>query len=361
MPNTNEVVAVGERSFKVTSPVKNPKKMTGTRLGKVLGLNHWGTPFQAWCEIMRVAEPPFEGNKYTEAGKAIEPKLIEYARQSVSPYIVTPEEYFTDGKRRWDFYDYEHIGGMWDGLCFYMPNVTMNDNIAPLAIIECKTSSRPQDWEVDVPPHYAIQGMLYAYLSHCEEVYFPVALLEPEDYDNPEQFECSSDNTLMFHKTIHDSIGEYANIEEAIEAAEQWWELYVETGISPEYDPKKDVEYLALIKRCDITQIADDLGDFDLEQIEKMLNEIDAKIASLEEGCGLPDLKKQRKKVNGELQTKIKPILVNTEGKDSLETEHYIFTVSPSRSVDYDKLEADGVYEDYVTVTPTIRTKRKEG
>ena len=76
MARTSNWIAFDDSHVAVDKINGKPKKITGTRLGAVLNLNTWKTPFQAWCEITRVAEPPFEGNKYTEAGKAIEPKLI---------------------------------------------------------------------------------------------------------------------------------------------------------------------------------------------------------------------------------------------------------------------------------------------
>jgi len=63
-------------------PPKRPKKLTGTRLAGVLGLNRWTTPFQIWCEVTKTWQEPFEDTKYTLAGKAVEQKQIAYMREA---------------------------------------------------------------------------------------------------------------------------------------------------------------------------------------------------------------------------------------------------------------------------------------
>ena len=183
----NNTIKKDEHTFAVEGGTPNRlKKITGTRLSKILDCNHWATPFAAWCEIMKVAEPPFEGNKYTEAGQAIEPKLIDFCKDIVSPFIVSPSEYFKGVKTNYDFFPENDVfGGMWDALAFDRDGVTIEDDDVPIAVIEAKTTSRPQDWEMGVPDNYKVQGMMYAALLGCDEVYFPVAFLKPSDYYSP--------------------------------------------------------------------------------------------------------------------------------------------------------------------------------
>lgn len=355
MPSKNEAVQQGN-VFVAEMPSK-PKKLTATRLGKVLNLNHWATPFQAWCEVMRVAEPPFEDTKYTLAGKAIEPKLIQFARERVSPYIVQPEDYFDSMDWRYDFYPENYLfGGMWDGLAFDRGGVTEHDEETPIAIIECKTSSRPQDWENGVPDHYKIQGMLYAYMSGCEDVYFPVAFLEPSDYDSPEDYTCDESNCRIFHVTVADRING-KTIEELLEEATAWWESYVEGGVSPTFDLKKDKEYLSILTQMDLSEL--DTGDEDIESLSKELRRLDNILEMFESDPSYVEAKKQRKAINSKIQGLIKPLLVDVDGKDSVTTDEYIFKISPTRKCDYDKMEQDGVLDLYVTTDYTIRTAKR--
>ena len=66
-----------DKHIEVTPP-KHPKKITGTRMAGIFGLNKWVTPFRMWCEITKTWEQPFVSTKYTEAGKVIEPKQAAY-------------------------------------------------------------------------------------------------------------------------------------------------------------------------------------------------------------------------------------------------------------------------------------------
>ena len=55
--------------IKITPPAR-PKKLTATRFAAIFGLNAWSTPFEAWCEITRTYEKPFEETKYTKAERS---------------------------------------------------------------------------------------------------------------------------------------------------------------------------------------------------------------------------------------------------------------------------------------------------
>ena len=65
------------------TPPKKPKKITGTHFPTVLGANPFSTPFELWCRCTRTYEKPFEGNKYTNAGQVIEPKVFDFLRNSM--------------------------------------------------------------------------------------------------------------------------------------------------------------------------------------------------------------------------------------------------------------------------------------
>lgn len=349
-----------KRFFLAGERPRKKKKLTAGRFAKVLGANPWGTPFQAWCEVLRCKVPPFEDNKYTLAGKAIESKLIEFAKESVSPYIQSPEEYFEceDAKRfmNFEFFEEELFGGMWDALAFAKPGITCESPEQPIAVVECKTTSRPQDWMNGIPAHYAAQGLLYAKLLGVDTVYFPVAFLEPGDYDDPESFECTDDNIRVYSLDIGDPFGDWESIDEAMDYAKRWWEAYIGGEFSPEYDEKYDAEYLSCLREVELRDIV--LPD-DFEGLLKSLHGIDVEIEAIRAANGLGELEKQRKQLNTKIQALVKEQLLGIEGKDALDTEFYTFKTSPTRKVDYEKLEEDGLLEKYVTITQTIRTNKK--
>ena len=108
-------------SIKVDAPSK-PKKITGTHFPTVLGVNPFSSPFEVWCRCTRTYEIPFEGNKYTNAGQVIEPKVFDFLRKSMGfgSRVITPEDVYGKDhfKKTWgDFYPNTPIfGGMWDAL-----------------------------------------------------------------------------------------------------------------------------------------------------------------------------------------------------------------------------------------------------
>lgn len=327
----------------------NPKKLTGTRLGKVLGLNKWGTPFSAWCEIMRVAEPPFEGNKYTEAGNAIEPKLLEFCKVEVSPYIVTPEEWFKTSQKVYDHFPTQPIfGGMWDALVLDAP---LSDGGQPIAVIEAKTSSRPQDWEYGVPDSYAVQGLMYAYLLGVERVFFPVAFLEPSDYDNPEDFEVTDDNTFVYELSTEHTIvnGQWA-IHEAMSVAEDWHHIHCDGNISPEFDEKRDKDYLAIMRKSEVKSEP-------LALLAKQATALNAQIESIREEMCLDTLEKELEGLKKQMKSAMMSMFNTTD--ETVTSNGWQLKKTTRSSIDKEGLKADGLLEQY-TVASESYTLTKE-
>ena len=341
----SEWAPVDKTHVSVTHIKGKPKKITGTRLGAILGLNEWKTPFQAWCEITRVAEPPFEGTKYTEAGKVIEPKLIEYCRDYVSPDLVLPEDRFGADyfqKTFGDFYPSNAVfGGMWDAL--YM----VNGQVA--GVIECKTSSRPQDWLHGVPKHYAVQGLLYAYLLGVEDVYFPVAFLSKDDYDHPELFECDEDNTALYHIKVTD------DFIKQVKYAKEWWLKHIVDGaVSPEFDEKADAEYLKLMRTNEIVDVPDDI-----EELVARIRRNEEEIARIKLANNLDTLENENKV----LTEKLKEYMLDMCSGEARTVNFHEWKLSKSirRSVDTQALKKDGLYDKYTKESESYRlTKGKE-
>ena len=222
-----------ERIVTVDPPAK-PKKITGTRLAAILNQNHWTTPFEAWCAITRTYEKPFEGTKYTEAGKIIEPKIDDYLRKVFfMDDLKTPEDVYGPDffKKTWgDFYpDMAIFGGMWDAI---------GDDY----IVEIKTTKRFEDWKIEPPFNYMLQGALYAWLKGFDRVIMVCAFLEESDYDHPENFVPNASNVIFHEFRVSERFSEFEN--EVISPAVNWWQAHVETGISPIYDDRRDAEII---------------------------------------------------------------------------------------------------------------------
>ena len=267
---------------------KKPKKITGTHFPTVIGVNPFSTPFEVWCRCTRTYETPFEGNKYTNAGQVIEPKVFDFLRESMGfgDRLITPENVYGKDhfKKTWgDFYPNTPIfGGMWDALI-------QDENGKVEYVVEIKTvqvdgrsGSLEERWKDGKAPHYqSLQASLYAHLLNVDKVLMvAVALKDGEgDYENPEKVVPSFANSNVYIDEFKVS-ERYPKFDEYIAKAKQWWHEYVLTGISPYFDEKKDSEILKAL-RTNVVESEDITFNEKLEKAEKLKIEIDAVQTSL--------------------------------------------------------------------------------
>ena len=330
------------------TPPKKPKKITATRLATILGLNPWSTPFAAWCEITKTYQEPFTDTIYTIAGKTIEPKQIAYMRSAYGMYnLKTPtdiygEDYF---KKTWgDFFgDTPVLGGMWDSRLD-------DENGKPEAVLEFKTTKRAEDWANDVPEYYALQAALYAYLLGVDDVIMVASFLESKDYEHPEEFVPSASNTI----TVEFKVSErYPDFHKKVAQAIAWWNAHVVTGISPDYDEKKDADILKALRTNDVSENTN--IDALIAEAENLKTQLEAVYASV------ADQEKRLKAVTEQ----IKKTLVGAFRPHDIAVEHkggqYIWSVSKSVSYELDKaaIQADGLFDKYSREKETFRINTK--
>lgn len=285
----------------IIEPPKQLLRITGHRLSSVLGLNQYQSPFGSWAEITKLVKLPFEDNKYTLAGKAIEPKLIAYLATKL-PNIVSIEEYYGNSIEEYRYNNFkddsDRFGGVIDAVS------TLNDKTTITMICECKTSSKPQDWaNGNVPVEYLLQGALYSYLKGLDRVVFICTFLKDEDYNHPENYEVNDTNTVIVIKKLDDMLfnvnGEYLNIEGCMQYASDWWDKYIKTGISPIFDEKLDKEYLDIIRSTDATQ------DNDLIDVCTRAFELSETIKDIKEQAGINALEKELKLLETSIKNKM--------------------------------------------------------
>lgn len=336
----------------VIEPPKQHKKITGHRLSGVLGLDPWTTPFQMWCEITKLVTPPFEENKYLAAGRAIEPKLIDYMRTKL-PNVKSIEEYYGNifDEYRYDNFKGESkiMGGVIDAVS------TLNDNQTITAIIECKTSSKPFEWrDGHIPTPYAIQGALYCYLKGIDRIIFVCAFLNDLDYGHPESFKVTEDNTIITIKKLEDMVfevnGEYLNIEGCMKYAEEWWNTYVETGVSPEFDEVKDKEYLDIIRATDATK------DNELDDVCDQAFALYKEIEELKVTSGLTAKEKQLKQLEESIKNKMIELDTPTCG-------NYKLSKTSKAKFNEKKFaeEQTSIYEQYLEETTSYTLRKGKG
>lgn len=325
-------------------PPKRTKKMTGTRFASVLGLNKWSTPFEMWCAITKTYEKPFEDTIYTIAGKTIEPKQASYMKKSYAMDILSPTDMYGADyfNKTWgDFFpDSPHLGGMWDYLL-------KNDEDGHIeAVLEMKTTKRAEDWENDVPEYYALQAALYAFLLGVDDVIMVASFLDEKDYEDPSKFKPSAANTI----TVEFKVSErYPDFADKVALVEKWWADYVETGISPEYDEKKDAEILAALRTNTLSPETD---------IEALIKEAEGLKKELDEvAATTADKEKRLKTINDIIKEHALSQFRDGDKKVEVKGATYTWTVSRSETtgIDKDALKADGLLDKYSKKTETYR------
>lgn len=289
------------------------KYITGTRFASCLGLNPYSTPFQIFCECTKLVTPPFEETIYTKAGRTIEPKQREYISKKF-PNIVSPEDYFGEifDKVRWNFFKDEDkpFAGCWDA-------VSTKDNHRDIAmVVEFKTASDPRKWNNNqIPVYYLLQGGLYAKLLGLDRVLFVASFLDKLDYAHPEDFVPNEDNTIMLVKKLNEIViekdGQLFTIDDLFEQAKDFWETYVKTGVSPEFDEVKDKEYL------DIIRTSKPINDTSLESLCDSAKELVDNIEKLKDSTGITSMEKELKTIEASIKQGLMDSLQEGETKAS--------------------------------------------
>lgn len=330
-------------------PPKRPKKLTATRFATVLGLNPWSSPFEVWCAVTRTWEKPFEDTKFTLAGKAIEPKQAAYMKDTymmsnlVTPTEIWGEDYFH--KTYGDFFPEQKIlGGMYDFLLY-------GKNGKPTTVLEMKTTGRVEDWKDDIPEYYALQAALYAYLLGVDDVIMVASFLEPKDYDDPEKFVCSGENTITRPFKVSERYPDFEK--KYVKPALKWWKDFVESGISPAFDERKDAEILKALRTNNLSPETDMAAL--VKEAEDLKTKLDAHTAEVAED-------EKRYKV---LTDMIKKAAIaqfrDGDKKVSIAGSAYNWEVSRTSTtkIDKDAMKADGILAKYTTTEDSYRISPK--
>lgn len=324
-------------------PPKKPKKITGTRFAAIFNLNKWTSPFQAWCEITRTYEKPFEDTIYTVAGKVIEPKQAQYMKDSYGMFnLVTPTDIYGADPFKTTFGDFFKdipiFGGMWDYLL-------MDDEDKVDTVLEMKTTKRIEDWVDDIPEYYAQQAALYAFLLGCDNVIMVCSILGDDDYNNPDAYVPSAANTITREFKVSER---YPDFGERVAAGRKFWEKYVLTGISPDYDEAVDKDYLAELRKNSLNPTTD-IGAL-VEEADRLKRKIETVEAEIK-----PDTDRLE-----EVQKMLKEYLVSQFREGDTKTEikgafTYTVSKSSSKTVDKDALKRDGLLNKYQVTNTTYK------
>ena len=344
-------------------PTKKPKKITGTHFPTIVGVNPFATDFEVWCRCTRTYEIPFEGNKYTNAGQVIEPKVFDFLRTSMGfgDRLITPEDVYGKDhfKKTWgDFYPNTPIfGGMWDAL--------VRDESGKVEyVVEIKTvqvdgrsGSLEDRWKDGEAPHYqALQASLYAHLLGVDKVLMVAVALEDKkgDYEHPEQVIPSYANDNVY--TDEFKVSErYPNFDLYIEQATAWWNTYVLTGASPAFDEKKDAEILKALRTNKVSTEEIAISTL-LTRAEQLKAEIEQVMATLD------GKEKELKSILEQIKKYALSQFRDGDTKVSIKGSRYEWILSKSNTTELDKesLAADGLLEKYTKSKTSYRLTTSE-
>ncbi len=243
------IVEIDDETHTVIFDLYRRKKISGTKLGPILGMSEMATPFKVACELAGIY-PGDKTNKYMEAGNILEPKIRGYVRKHANEMLpallgvpegtqFVVEEPVEKEKCGYDhFHDNRMFGGLVDGYIAYGGK--------RMAILEIKTSGDREKWKDGegrisvVPDTYIMQAGLYAQLSNLDAIIFAVGFLEEEDYDRPAFWVPTAENTFLIKMDRPDMTKPMAD-------AEKWYHDYIDAGETPEWTDK-DLEIVKYLK-----------------------------------------------------------------------------------------------------------------
>ncbi|WP_434337154.1 MAGa7180 family putative nuclease [Mesomycoplasma conjunctivae] len=205
------------------------KKVGGSLIGEVLGVDSYSSPFRAFIKIAKL-DMPILDTKYIDAGQAIEPLVI----QAISEAKGYEIEVFPPEKYNYDYFkDDPIVGGIPDG---YIE--------ATKTIIEIKTTGVKNFllWGKkgeNLPAKYLKQAQLYSYLKNVEDFVIVATFLQEDDYKDPKNFPIRQRKLRAYHFKVNKS-----QVIDDINKIKEWYTKYTNSGISPIYDEKIDSQIL---------------------------------------------------------------------------------------------------------------------
>lgn len=207
------------------------KKITGTRLATILGLNKFNSPFSAWAEMTGLYKPVIP-DKYLKVGQVLEKPIIQHIEDCYDFNIHT----FDKNEIKFDnFKDNPIFGGMVDGI-----------DIDKKTLVEIKTTNikNKRYWDRQIPIEYMYQAQLYCELANLKNILFGVCFVEEQDYENP-------NNIPIDDRDIKIYTVERTNIKREMEKATEWYKEYILNFKSPEINFKsnKDIKILEDIRK----------------------------------------------------------------------------------------------------------------
>lgn len=249
----NQIILSEEYKNKVGNKFK---KITGSRLYNVLGLNEMSSSFKTWCTMVNIYTEPMD-EMMANAGNVIEPKIRQWVEKTMNKkYLV-----YDPKKCKYDVFENNPIFGgipdgepITDGTIDYSNGARMLEiktssidsfvykKIDHVFILQKDNNSKPiikevggkkAKWfdsknNIQIPEDYKFQLGLYCYLRNVTKGLFAICFLKTEDYLNPEACDVNEREIQLVEFDINLDIFKHW-----IEQAITWYDKHILTGISP--------------------------------------------------------------------------------------------------------------------------------
>lgn len=222
MPSLQGFKKNADGSYSVTEKRAEYGKVTGTQMSGILNMNPWQTPFSTSVRMMRLFNEDISDKPSVHAGTVIEPKILDYIGAVHGDEVFEKRE---GDHESWasDFQD-DIFGGHVDG---FMPDGS---------IVEIKTSSRPQDWNKQIPIHYHIQASLYAEFFKADRIIFAVGFTDKDTLSNPDGFVPDKNNTIVVETR------KIEGFDKMLKDAEEFYRRFILNGVTPIPDAANPID-----------------------------------------------------------------------------------------------------------------------
>ncbi len=301
-------------SYSVTDKRVDFGKITGTQISGLLNRNPWQTPFSTAVRMLRLFNEDISDKPAVHAGSVIEPKILDYAGALHGEDVFQSDKSGDHESWASDFED-EYFGGHIDGL---MPDG---------AVVEVKTSSKPQDWDGKIPEHYWMQASLYAHFLKTDRIVFLVGFTDRDTWNNPDAWVPTEKNTIRVDTGIIPGFDDM--MAEALR-------IYTETvlkGITPVPDHASEID-MQIVKYLDAQLWSEDDVTENVDYIDRLNQQISALNECKAELDGQKELLDLYMQYNG--ITHVETDCVNVDRTTTVRT-----------MIDTNQLKKDGVYEVY--------------
>ena len=324
----------------------NIKKITASKLAKVLGSSRYDSPFSAACELSRIYSDS-GSNKYTETGNELEPVIRSYVRANIRELIgehfdlkdgdvmgveepMQNNEHFPDGGV---------FGGKVDGYILI--------NGERVAVLEIKTTSNESGWIDEfgtrnkVPVEYVMQASLYAKLSGLDRIVYVAGFLRDNHYADPHSWVPCNDNCAIIVTAPRD-------ISEEMDVARRWYKDHMIGGVTPQWDENNEND-LKIVEALTIL-----LQDLPKKEMQELMDEYIKIENELLEHSGTMDIVSKLTKAKESLKEDIKPHMIEMleDGQKKVVVGHdgHAFTLLEKKGTEINKerLKNDGLYDAYV-------------